>query len=74
MAIKCGKKLNVKNKKMNQQCDKVSKLEFVAIQFGVKFTVILRISRYSLPALPTSFYLFQNFVISYNYFIILQFF
>ena len=25
---------------MNRQCDKVSKLEFVALQFGVKFAVI----------------------------------
>ena len=31
---------------MNRQCDKVSKLEFVAIQFGVKFTVIYNLHYY----------------------------
>ena len=38
--------LNVKNKKLSQQCDKVSELEFVAIQFGVKFSVINSLRRY----------------------------
>ena len=31
---------------MNQQCDKVSKLEFEPIQFGVKFAVIHNLHYY----------------------------
>ena len=33
---------------MNQQCDKVSNFEFVAIQFGVKFSVMYILQLYQL--------------------------
>ena len=32
--------------KANRQCDKTSRLEFVAIQFGVKFTVMYKLRHY----------------------------
>ena len=32
--------------KANRQCDKTSRLEFVAIQFGVKFTVMYMLRHY----------------------------
>ena len=31
---------------MNRQCDKMSKVEFVAIQFGVKFVGIYNLQHY----------------------------
>ena len=35
------------NRMMNQQFDKMSRLEFVAIQFGVKFTIIYKLRYYA---------------------------
>ena len=40
------RELSLRNWKLNQQCDKMSKLEFVAIQFGVKFTIMYKVRHY----------------------------
>ena len=53
----------------------MSKLEFVAIQFGVKFVIICQFTvlcGWSLPAISTLIQLFRNFTIFTNYFMILS--
>ena len=55
----------------------MSKLEFVAIQFGVKFTIMYNVRRYVEKVcqryLHFSIY-FENFVTLHNYFMILFYF
>ena len=62
---------------MNRQCDKKSKLEFVATQFGVNFVVIYNLQHYvdrvCQRYLHHSIY-FENFVSFKNYFMILSYF
>ena len=58
----------------NWQYDKMSELEFVAIQFGVKFTVMYKLRHYvDIVCQQYIHYLilFYNFVIFTNYFMIL---
>ena len=67
------RELRIRNWKLNQQSDKMSKLEFVAIQFGVKFVVVHNIRHYvgedCQRYLHQLIYL-ENFVIFGNYFMI----
>ena len=62
--------------KANWQSDKMLKLEFVAIQFGVKFTIMYKLflCGWSLPAASTSFQFFRKLFIFGNYFVILSLF
>ena len=57
------------NRMVNQQFDKMSRLEFVAIQFGVKFTITYKL-RYYLIKTASYIYIIlhysQNFVILCN--------
>ena len=62
---------------MNQQCDKMSKLVFVAIQFGVTFVVIYILRHYVDEVCQRylhHFIHFENFVIFEDYSMILSLF
>ena len=62
---------------VKRQSDRMSKLEFVAIQFGVKFTIILDLQGYVDKVNQRYlhyFTYFENFFTSYNYSIISRLF
>ena len=62
---------------MNWQYDNMSELEFVAIQFGVKFVVIYNLQHFVDKVCQHYLHLFtyfENFVILQKYFMILFYF